>query len=60
MNITVKAKKRDENSLFTDYGVTLVITSDLYTRCIPFSVWRFWILKPLNNNKYSVIKSIPL
>lgn len=56
--ITVKAMKRNNFMLLTDYGRTILIKPSVYSNSINLAEWRFWILKYLGND-YSVIKSIP-
>lgn len=56
--ITVKAMKRNQFMLLTDYGRTIPIQQDQYTSNILLAEWRFWILKKQLTN-YIVIKSIP-
>lgn len=54
--ITVKAMKRNNIMLLTDYGRSILFKPDSYTNEIKLLEWRFWILNKQNN---TVIKSIP-
>ena len=54
--ITVKAIKRHKQLLLTDTGRSIPIKADIYTDCIPYAEWRYWILKLPN---YTVLKAIP-
>lgn len=56
--ITVKAMKRHPQMILTESGRNYYIQPDLYTNCVKFAEWYYWILKR-NNNKFIVLKVIP-
>lgn len=52
--ITVKGYLQSQTQLKTDFGSTLLINSNAFTKSIPLAEWRYWVLKGSE-----VIRAIP-